>query len=56
MALCGMKQSELDPCLFVGEHVIAISWVDDLLFWSKDEKHIHDLAVKLREAGILSFG
>ena len=26
--------------------------VDDLLFWSKDEKHIHELAVTLREAGV----
>jgi hypothetical protein len=46
MDICGMKQSKLDPCLFVGDYVIAILWVDDLLFWSKDEKHIHDLAVK----------
>jgi hypothetical protein len=26
--------------------------VDDLLFWSQDEQHIHDLAVKLQEAGV----
>jgi hypothetical protein len=52
MDVCGMKQSKLDPCLFIGENVIAISWVDDLLFWSPDEKHIHELAVKLRQAGV----
>ena len=52
MDVCGMKQSELDLFLSIGEDVIDISWVDDLLFWSKDEKHINDLAVKLREAGV----
>jgi hypothetical protein len=52
MDACDMKQSSLDPCLFVGERVIAISWVDDILFWSKDEEHIHELAMKLREAGV----
>ncbi len=52
MDVCGMKQSQFDPCLFVGDHVIAICYVDDILFWSKDDKHIHDLAMKLREAGV----
>jgi hypothetical protein len=45
MDICGMKQSKLDPRLFVGDHVIAILWVDDLLFWFKDKNHV--LAVKL---------
>ena len=49
---CDLKQSELDPCLFVGEKVVAIAYVDDLLFWSKDEEHIHELAIKLRAAGV----
>ena len=52
MDICGMPQSNLDPCLFVGEKVISICYVDDLLFWAKDEKDIHDLAVKLRQAGV----
>ena len=30
------KQSELDPCLFFGEKVICIVYVDEQLFWSKD--------------------
>ena len=33
----GMKQPNLDPCLFVGEKVICICYVDDLLFWARDE-------------------
>ncbi len=34
MAICGMEQSNLDPCLFIGEKVISICYVDDLLFWA----------------------
>ena len=52
MEMCGMKQSQFDPCFFVGENVLAISYVDDILFWSKDEKEIEKLARKLRETGI----
>ncbi len=36
MASCGMVQSKLDPCLFVGEKVICISYVDDLIFWTRN--------------------
>ena len=32
MELCGVPQSEFDPCLFIGEKVICICYVDDLLF------------------------
>ena len=48
----GCPQSELDPCLFVSKKVICIVYVDDILFWSKDEKHIHELAMRLREQGV----
>ncbi len=34
MSNCGMPQSKLDPYLFVGEKVIFICYVDDLLFWA----------------------
>ena len=47
-----MPQSKVDPCLFVGKKVIAICYVDDLLFWARDENDIHDLAMKLREQGV----
>ena len=52
MDACGMKQSKFDPCLFVGDTVIAICYVDDILFWSKNEDNIHEVAMKLREAGV----
>ena len=48
-----MQVSKLDPCLFVGENVICISYVDDILFWSTDEKFIDELAGKLRDQGLL---
>ena len=44
-----MKQSELDPCLFIGEKVICIVYVDDLLFWARDDNDINDLAFGLRD-------
>ena len=48
----GMKQSELDPCLFIGEKVICIVYVDDLLFWARDETDINELAFGLRDLGV----
>jgi len=44
----GMKQSHLDPCLFIGDKVVADTFVDDCLFWAKDEKDINALLVRLR--------
>ena len=49
---CGMKQSDFDPCLFIGESVMCIMYVDDLLFWSRDENDIHTLAMQLRDCGV----
>ena len=42
----------MDPCLFIGTHVIDITYVDDVLFWSRDEKYIYELGTKLREAKV----
>ena len=47
-----MSQSALDPCLFIGEIVMCISYVDDLLLWSKTEAHIHDLAFLLYKSSV----
>lgn len=48
----GLVQSQIDPCLFVGPKVIVVMYVDDILFWSTDEKHIYDLGMQLREAQV----
>ncbi len=52
MVICVMVQSKLDPCLFVGEKVICISYVDDFIFWARGEKAIHHIAMKLRKVGV----
>jgi hypothetical protein len=41
LALEGLQQSENDPCLFVSDAVIAIVYVDDILFFSKDDNEIN---------------
>eukprot|EP00804_Cyclotella_cryptica_P025289 CCRYP_010373-RB/>CCRYP_010373-RB protein AED:0.34 eAED:0.34 QI:0/-1/0/1/-1/0/1/0/497 len=52
MNLCGMEQSTLDPCLFIGEKVICICYVDDLIFWAMDGAYIDALADQLIAAGV----
>jgi hypothetical protein len=52
MEKCGVSQSNLDPCLFVSDKVIAVIWVDDVLFWAHDESDIVELAQKLRAEGV----
>ena len=48
----GLVPSQFDPCLFVGEKVTVIVYVDDLNFWARDEADIHNTAMKLRELGV----
>jgi hypothetical protein len=35
MVKSGMEVSKLDPCLFVGERVTAVVFVDNILFWAQ---------------------
>ncbi len=53
MNSCGLVQSEFDPCLFVGPKVIALAYVDDILFFAKDEADIEKLMLDLRNTGLL---
>ena len=46
----GLMQSHLDPCLFIGEKVVAVTFVDDTLFWAKDEKDLTSVMAALRNA------
>ena len=32
MEICGIVQSKLDPCLFIGNKVMAIIYVDEIIF------------------------
>jgi hypothetical protein len=49
MALCGLKQSNKDPCLFIGSKVIAVIYVDDILFYSKDASEIDKVINTLKD-------
>ena len=42
---CGLKQSKLDPCLFIGPDVMCIVYVDGLIFWSRDVANIDRVAM-----------
>ena len=53
MRKCGLEQSHLDPCLFIGEKIVAVAYVDDILFFSKDEADISKLMVDLRDTGLM---
>ena len=45
---CSMKQyKKLDPCLFISDTVVCITYVDDLLFWANDEKEIERFTIML---------
>ena len=52
MEECGMRQSEFDPCLFIGDTTIAVVFVDDVLMWSRDEANITALGMDLRQRGV----
>ena len=52
MKLCGVVQSNMDPCLFIRKKFMVIIYVDNILFWSVNENNIHDLAMQLREQGV----
>ena len=49
---CGLKQSKLDPCLFIGPDVMCIVYVDDLIFWSRDVTNIDRVAMELCKLGV----
>ena len=53
MLAVGMEVSKLDPCLFIGNRVMAVAFVNDILFWSTDQAYINKLGSKLREQGLL---
>ena len=52
LSTCGMKQSDLDPCLFISDTVIIVMYVDDILMWSTNEEHIFKLGDSLRAEGV----
>ena len=47
-----LKQSEFDPCLFIGSDTIVIVYVDDLLIYSRKRDSIDSLISTLQDDGI----
>jgi hypothetical protein len=45
----GLKQSVSDPCMFIGEGMILLTYVDDVLFFGKDGSKL-DAKIKAIEA------
>ncbi len=43
----GMKQSDIDPSLFIGYFVMTVMYVEDILMWSHIKAPILDLGIKL---------
>ena len=41
MEICGMVQFTIDPCIFIGDKLMAIIYVGNILFWSVDVNDIH---------------
>ena len=50
--ICGAKQSHLDPCLFIGPNIIVITYVNDLLIYSKDDRNIETFLDKMKKQKI----
>lgn len=48
----GLVQSKCDPCLFVGSKVIAVVYVDDILFFAKDDSDIQSVIDTLKAKGV----
>jgi hypothetical protein len=48
----GFVQSKLDPCLFVSDKVLVVSYVDDCLWYSRDEKDIDDAIERMKQCGM----
>ena len=47
-----MNQTQLDPCLFVGDKVVCICYVDYLILWSQNESDIDDIEKLLIDGGV----
>ena len=43
--------NEIDPCLFIHEDMIVLVYVDDCLFFGRDEKKIQEMIQRLKDDG-----
>ena len=47
-----MSQSKLDPCLFIGDTVIVVMYVDNILMWSTEDKGMINLTKMLNKEDV----
>ena len=47
-----MLHSSIYPCLFIADKFMCIVYYDDLIFWSKYESYLHNLAKKICDLGV----
>ena len=47
----GLRQSDLDQCVFYGRGIVALCYVDDCLFWGPDENEINQVIKELQADG-----
>ena len=45
----GFKSSKIDPCLFLRHDAIIVTYVDDCLIFSKNQKIIENLITSLKQ-------
>ena len=50
---CHFVQSENDPCLFYSEKVICLVYVDDCLFFARDDEDIDKIIDSLKDGFLL---
>jgi Reverse transcriptase (RNA-dependent DNA polymerase) len=49
LEMLGFEQSISDPCLFIHDKVILVSYVDDCLLYSPKEEYITEMIVRLQQ-------
>jgi hypothetical protein len=49
----GLKPSTKDPCMFYGDGLIVLAYVDDCLFFAKDMERIDDFIASLKTEGFV---
>ena len=49
----GFRQSDHDPCLFLSDTVICLVYVDDCLFFGKEQSHIDAAINRITETGMV---
>jgi hypothetical protein len=45
----GLEPSKADPCMFIGRGMVALSYVDDLLWFGPDLKEIDKVIQELKD-------